>query len=173
MIVLRLLLLIILGSGTVHANSLTSLWKDSGMEVGGWINGGITYNANNPSDGYNGTVTFADRANEFQLNQFNLFLQRAVPSEGSEWGVGGRFDFFFGTDAIYTQAFGISAFDENTGEPSQRGNWDLNLCCKSTRTYGIALPQAYLEAYVLWGTASISRPGISILRWAMRRFRSR
>ncbi|MDE2367114.1 MAG: outer membrane beta-barrel protein, partial [Betaproteobacteria bacterium] len=42
----------------------------SGLEVGGWINGGITYNANNPSDGFNGTVTFADRANEFQLNQF-------------------------------------------------------------------------------------------------------
>jgi hypothetical protein len=146
--VLAGLVLIIVGSDTVHANSLTSLWKDSRMEVGGWVNGGITYNANNPTDGYNGTVTFADRANEFQLNQFNLFLQRAVPSEGSEWGVGGRFDFFFGTDAIYTQAFGISAFDENTGKPSHRGNWDLNICCKSTRTYGIALPQAYLEAYV-------------------------
>ncbi len=71
-----------------------------------------------------------------------------MPSEGTEWDLGGRFDFLFGTDAIYTQAFGISAFDENTGAPSDRGNWDLNLCCKSTRTYGIALPQAYLEAYV-------------------------
>ena len=60
----------------------------------------------------------------------------------------GRFDFLFGTDAIYAQAFGISAFDQNTGEPSNIGNWDLNLCCKSTRTYGIALPQAYLETYV-------------------------
>jgi len=142
------LLLIILSSSGVHANSLKSVLKDSGIEVGGWINGGATYNANNPSDGFNGAVTFADRANQFQLNQLNLFLQRAVPSEGSEWALGGRFDFLFGTDAIYTQAFGISAFDENTGEPSDRGNWDLNLCCKSTRTYGIALPQAYLEAYI-------------------------
>lgn len=142
------ILMAVLNPDHVYASNLRNLWKESGMEVGGWINGGITYNANNPADGFNGTVTFADRANRFQLNQFNVFIQRAVPSEGSEWDIGGRFDFLFGTDAIYAQAFGISAFDENTGQPSQRGNWDLNLCCKSTRTYGIALPQAYLEAYV-------------------------
>ena len=143
-----LLLLASLNLSDAHANSLTNYFKESGLELGGWINGGVTYNANNPSDGFNGTVTFADRANRFQLNQFNLFLQRPVVSQGKEWDIGGRFDFLFGTDAIYAQAFGISAFDENTGEPSDRGNWDLNLCCKSTRTYGIALPQAYLEAYV-------------------------
>jgi hypothetical protein len=130
------------------ANSLADLYKRSGLEIGGWINGGATYNANNPSDGFNGTVTFADRANRFQLNQLNLFIERSVETDTSTWSLGGRFDFLFGTDAIYTQAFGISAFDENTGEPSDRGNWDLNLCCKSTRTYGIALPQAYLEAHV-------------------------
>lgn len=130
------------------ANSLADLYKRSGLEIGGWINGGATYNANNPSDGFNGTVTFADRANRFQLNQLNLFIERSVEMDTSNWSLGGRFDFLFGTDAIYTQAFGISAFDENTGEPSDRGNWDLNLCCKSTRTYGIALPQAYLEAHV-------------------------
>ncbi|MDO8333616.1 MAG: porin [Nitrosomonas sp.] len=142
------LLLACLNLGNVHANSLTNLFKENGLELGGWINGGATYNANNPSDGFNGAVTFADRANRFQLNQLNLFLQRNVESEGKKWDMGGRFDFLFGTDAIYAQAFGISAFDENTGEPSNRGNWDLNLCCKSTRTYGIALPQAYLEAYI-------------------------
>ena len=131
-----------------NANSLPHLLKQSGLELGGWINGGATYNANNPSDGFNGAVTFADRANRFQLNQLNLFLQRNVESEGNKWDIGGRFDFLFGTDAIYTQAFGISAFDENTGEPSNRGDWDLNICCNSTRTYGIALPQAYLETYI-------------------------
>jgi hypothetical protein len=130
------------------ANNLPHLFKQSGFELGGWINSGITYNANNPSDGFNGTVTFADRASEFQLNQFYLFLQRPVVSHGKDWDIGGRFDFLFGTDAIYAQAFGVSAFDENTGAPTDRGTWDLNLCCKSTRTYGIALPQAYLEAYV-------------------------
>ena len=147
-IVIGLLLLGSFNPSNAYANNLTNLFKERGFEFGGWINGGITYNANNPSDGFNGTVTFADRANRLQLNQFNLFLQRPVVSTGKEWDIGGRFDFLFGTDAIYAQAFGVSAFDENTGAPTDRGEWDLNLCCKSTRTYGIALPQAYLEAYV-------------------------
>src|SRR5690349_19913094 len=84
-----------------HASNLTDSFKKSRLELGGWINGGATYNANNPSDGFNGTVTFADRAERFQLNQFNLFLQRSVESEGRQWDIGGRFDFLFGTDAIY------------------------------------------------------------------------
>lgn len=135
-------------SDHADANVMPEIFKRSGLDVGGWINGGATYNANNPADGFNGAVTFADRANRFQLNQLNLFIERSVGSDSKHWSVGGRFDFMFGTDAIYTQAFGISAFDENTGEPSDRGNWDLNICCKSTRTYGIALPQAYLETHV-------------------------
>ena len=62
-----IIFLCILNLGYGHANNLTNLLKESGLEVGGWINGGATYNANNPSDGFNGTVTFADRANRFQL----------------------------------------------------------------------------------------------------------
>ena len=132
--VLGIVLSAIFTADHAFANSFADLYKRSGLEIGGWINGGATYNANNPSDGFNGTVTFADRANRFQLNQLNLFIERSVETDTSNWSLGGRFDFLFGTDAIYTQAFGISAFDENTGEPSDRGNWDLNLCCKSTRT---------------------------------------
>uniref|UniRef100_UPI0035AE06F2 outer membrane beta-barrel protein n=1 Tax=Nitrosomonas sp. TaxID=42353 RepID=UPI0035AE06F2 len=104
------------------ANVMPELFKRSGLEIGGWINGGATYNANNPADGFNGAVTFADRANRFQLNQLNFFIERSVETDSKNWSIGGRFDFMFGTDAIYTQAFGISAFDENTGEPSDRGN---------------------------------------------------
>ena len=145
-------LLGILISGSVNAsglgNRIGNLFEESGFKMGGWINGGATFNPGNPGNGYNGTVTFADRSNRFQLNQFNVFLQRTVVTEGKSWDIGGRFDFMFGTDAIYTQAFGIPPFDANSGQPVHRGDWDLDLCCKSTRTYGIALPQAYLEAYV-------------------------
>lgn len=131
-----------------YANNLVNLFRDSGIKVGGWINAGATFNPNFPGNGYNGPVTFADRANRFQLNQFNIFIQRTVLTEGKSFDIGGRFDFMFGTDAIYTQAFGIPAFDVNSGQPLNRGNWDLDLCCSSTRTYGIALPQAYVEAYI-------------------------
>jgi hypothetical protein len=139
---------ILMSSSDVHSFEIVDLFKDSGVRVGGWINGGATYNPSNPGNGYNGTVTFADRANRFQLNQFNIYIQRTVVTEGNAFDLGGRFDFMFGTDAIYTQAFGVPPFDVNTGEPRDRGHWDLDLCCSSTRTYGIALPQAYLEAYV-------------------------
>ncbi len=138
----------VMNSSDVRATNIIDRFKDSGVRIGGWINGGATYNPSNPANGYNGSVTFADRANRFQLNQFNIYIQRTVVTEGKAFDLGGRFDFMFGTDAIYTQAFGVPPFDVNSGQPLDRGNWDLDLCCSSTRTYGIALPQAYLEAYL-------------------------
>ncbi|SEG15585.1 porin [Nitrosomonas ureae] len=140
---------------TPYANNLKKHFKDSRIELGGWIHGGATLNPSQ-GGGYNGPVVFADQANRFQLNQFNLFLQRPVISETRRWDFGGRFDFLFGTDAIFTQAFGVPAFDVNSGEPLNRNNWDLNLCCSSTRTYGIALPQAYLEVHVPIGKNGIN-----------------
>jgi hypothetical protein len=130
------------------ADEPASLFKDNGIEVGGWINAGITYNANNPANRFNGPVTFADRSKEFQLNQLNVFMQRAVATEGKAWDFGGRFDVMFGTDAIFTQAYGIPSFDVNTGQPLKRSSWDLKLCCSSSRFYNMALPQAYIETYV-------------------------
>jgi len=133
-------------SNNLCANNLKKLFNDSRLEFGGWINGGATYNPSQ-NNGFNGPVIFADQANRFQLNQLNLFMRRSVVSEGNAWDFGGRFDFMFGTDAIFTQAFGVPAYDVNSGEPLKRSNWDLDLCCSSSRTYGIALPQAYLETY--------------------------
>ncbi len=139
-------------SGYLHAVELPEALEAARFRVGGWVNAGATYNPGNPSNGFNGPVTFADRANRFQLNQFNLYLQRTVVTEGKAFDIGGRFDFMFGTDSIHTQAFGVPPFDVNTGQSLSRGHWDLDLCCSSTRTYGIALPQAYVEAYVPIGT---------------------
>ena len=140
-------LFLVAHSVTLHASTLKKFVKDNRIEFGGWVHGGATFNPSQ-ANGFNGPVAFADQANRFQLNQFNLFLQRTVVSETKKWDFGGRFDFLFGTDAIYAQAFGVPTFDVNSGEPLNRNNWDLHICCSSTRTYGIALPQAYLEAHV-------------------------
>jgi hypothetical protein len=121
--------------------------KDNGIVVGGWANGGITYNTHNPANGYNGPVTFNDRSNVPMFNQLNLYAGRAVATEGKKWDFGGRVDFMYGTDAIFTQAYGVTAYDVNTGQArSNRNAWDLNLL--DDTTMGIALPQAYGEAYV-------------------------
>ena len=128
----------------------TSLFKNNGIVVGGWTNAGITYNASNPANGFNGPVTFGDRDSEVQLNQLNLFIQRAVAMEGTGWDFGGRFDVMFGTDSIFTQAYGVPAFDVNSGAPMNRSHWDLGMLNGggNNRFYDLALPQAYAEAYV-------------------------
>ena len=58
-----------------------ALLKDNGITVGGWANAGITYNPNNPSNGFNGPVTFGDLSGTPQLNQLNMFIQRAVATD--------------------------------------------------------------------------------------------
>ena len=125
----------------------TKFLKDNGITIGLWGNAGITYNAASPDNNFNGPVTFADRSGEFQLNQLNLFIQRAVATEGDAWDFGGRFDAMFGTDAIFTQAYGVPSFDVNTAQPKDRSSWDLDINgTNGNRFYGMALPQAYLES---------------------------
>lgn len=119
--------------------------KDYGITWGGWLNAGVTANANNPADGFNGPVTFNDRDGELQMNQFYGYLQRAINVSGDEWDFGGRIDINYGTDSIFTQAYGVPAYELGTGEQLNRGNYDLHLTSWSNRFYGLALPQAYLE----------------------------
>jgi hypothetical protein len=125
----------------------TKFLKNNGVVIGGWINGGGTYNTHNPNNGYNGPVTFSDQSNTVQMNQLNMYVARAVATEGNKWDFGGRLDVMYGTDAIFTQAYGVPSYDVNTGlARSNRNAWDLNLV--DNRYMGLALPQAYGEAYV-------------------------
>lgn len=139
-------------SGALAAAKLdpnnTALMKKLGLTFGGWLQTGVTYNSTNPGNGFNGPVTFGDRSAELQLNQLYFFLQKAVATEGDSWDVGGRFDFMYGSDSIFTQAYGVPAYDVNNGQAMTRSHWDLNLLRNTSRFYDIALPQLYLEAYV-------------------------
>lgn len=154
-----LAVLAVLAGGSVHADEwseatgLADLMagkgdaqplKDYGIKWGGWLNAGVTYNTNGSK--WNGPVTFNDRNGELQMNQFYLFIQRAVNTEGDSWDIGGRFDFMLGTDAIFTQAYG-----------SPRGHWDLNLY--NERFMGIALPQAYAEIFMPFGNGITAKIG--------------
>ncbi|MFZ2406405.1 MAG: porin, partial [Methylobacter sp.] len=133
---------------TVGDPNESTFMKNIGLKVGGWANAGVTYNAASPTNGFNGPVTFGDRSAEFQLNQLNIFAQRAVAAEGDAWDFGGRVDAMFGTDSIFTQAYGVPAYDVNTGLPLNRSHWDLDMLGSAdNRFYDIALPQAYAEIY--------------------------
>jgi len=128
----------------------STFMKNFGLTVGGWINAGVTYNANDPAGKFNGPVTFGDRSSELQMNQLYLYVQRPVHTEGDSWDVGGRFDFMYGTDAVFTQAYG-----------SPRGHWDLALIqgTEEQRFYDIALPQAYLEVFAPIGKGITAKIG--------------
>ena len=127
----------LLGAVGADPNELTFM-KDHNLKFGGWLESSVSANMNgNNSDGYNGPITFNDRSGEVQLNQLYFFLQKAVNVSGDSFDFGGRVDFMYGTDAIFTQAYGNAGVN--------RGNWDLHLTGRDERFYGIALPQAYAE----------------------------
>jgi hypothetical protein len=134
-------------NGMLNSLIMPKVFKDNGIEIGGWMNGGATFNPSHSTFGYNGPVTFGDRANQAQFNQFNIFLKRDVVNSGKSWDLGFRADFMFGTDAIFTQAYGNPSLDPTTGNAhSTRGDWDLNIL-NTGRNYGVALPQAFVEIY--------------------------
>lgn len=126
----------------------TQVLKNLGIEVGGWADAGITYASHSDPSGANGPIPFgSDRVNEFQLNQAYLFLEKAVASSGSDWDIGGRVDFMFGSDAPSTQA----------------GGWDNQILGsignKDFNQYDVAFPQAYAEIYAPIGNGLTAKLG--------------
>lgn len=119
----------------------TPFLKDSGLEVGGWASAGATYTSHNRSDRNNAPLSFNDRNNELLLNQFNLFIERAVNTDGNSWDIGGRIDVMYGTDAQNTQAAG----------------WDGKLTNGSY--YDFAVPQMYAEVYAPIGNGITAKIG--------------
>lgn len=112
----------------------SDLFRASGLHLGGWLNAGFTINPDQPSNNFNGPVSFSDRANELQLNQLYLFLERNAEEDAEGVSLGGRLDFIFGSDAFYTRSMG------DIGD-----HWDSHLLHQ--RVYGIAFPQAYLDIF--------------------------
>ncbi|MCC7084129.1 MAG: porin [Pirellulales bacterium] len=109
--------------------------KSHDMTITGWLSGGVVGTDRAPADRFNGPVTFPDRNGEGQLNQAWLALERAVPKDNSGFYLGGRVDYFYGSDYLYTTAAGLD------GTPMGNiGRWDNN-----NALYGSALPQFYVE----------------------------
>lgn len=116
------------------AATRSDLNQNQGLIIDGWLNAGVAYNPDDPEDNFNGPVGFSDRANEFQLNQLYLYVERDPENKLGQWGLGGRLDFIFGSDSFYTRSM---------GDPSD--HWDSHILHQ--RIYGIAFPQAYLDIF--------------------------
>jgi hypothetical protein len=111
--------------------------KEHDTTLTGWIDGGIMGNSFDPTNHFNGPVTYTDR-DDGQLNQFYGVLQRtpADINKNCGWFIGGDIDFYFGSDFFFTTAAGLDG--------TKRGNaprWYSD----PNRLYGFSMPQAYVE----------------------------
>jgi len=102
-----------------------------GINMGGWLEQGITYNALNPQDRFNGPNGCNDRSGEYQLNQAWLYFARPTNTGGYGWDIGGRVDIMYGTDWRFGQCTGLE-----------------NHMNSSNDFYGWVLPQFYGEVAV-------------------------
>ena len=83
-------------------------WLDCNkITVQGWLSQGFTWNPDSPRNRFNFPVTFNDRSNEYQMNQFYLYAERAVDTKSCCWDFGGRVDVLYGTDYYFTEAVGL------------------------------------------------------------------
>ena len=77
---------------------LRSAWNAAASTSHGWLAQSFTWNTSNPSDRFNGPVTWTDRSNDYQLNQAYIFAEKATDTGGCGWDFGCRADVMGGTD---------------------------------------------------------------------------
>jgi hypothetical protein len=95
--------------------------------LSGWIAQSFVWNPQNPVDGFNGPVTWTDRANTYALNELYLFGVRPTDTKGSGWDFGWRWDMMYGTSYRWNTEAGLETHLNGPG------------------FYGLAIPQFYGE----------------------------
>ena len=88
----------------------------------------VTLNPQSPKDRFNGPVTWTDRSNEYQMNQWWMTAEKATDTSERDWDLGGRIDTLYGTSYRFTTEAGLE------------DKWNIG-----RQFYGLALPQAYTE----------------------------
>jgi Putative beta-barrel porin-2, OmpL-like. bbp2 len=91
-------------------------WWDA-VKFSGYLDGGITFNPSDPSNGINFGHLFTDKANEPLLNQFVLTLERPLDPKATGYDFGFKFQGMYGSDARYTHFLG--EFDKAITDRSQ------------------------------------------------------
>ncbi len=99
-----------------------------GIKQYGWLEQGLTFNSESPTNRWNGPVACNDRSNEYEMNQFWVGWERPVKTDGCGWDIGGRIDLMYGSDWRYGECYGL---ETNLDAPNH--------------LYGFIMPQFYAE----------------------------
>lgn len=120
------------------------LYHKGQFVVESWLDQGFTWNTANPGNQSNLPVTFNDRANEYEMNQLYLVMQRKLDHR-KRWDWGARVDLLYGTDYVYTQAIGLETRNDGTNLWNGPGPRESFGGPGGAAMYGISMPQIYAE----------------------------
>ncbi len=89
----------------------------STFEVSGHVEGGVTFNPDDPPDHVNFGHLFTDKANRVLLNQALITAQRPLDPKATGYDFGFKFQAMYGSDARYTHFLG--EFDRSISDINQ------------------------------------------------------
>ena len=107
------------------------VFQKLGINMGGWVEQGITYNNYGSDNRFNGPLAINDLNGQYQMNQAWLYFVKPTDTGGCGVDIGGRIDVIEGTDWRYGQCVGL---EDRIDSPNSY--------------YGLVLPQFYMEVAV-------------------------
>src|SRR3569833_891190 len=133
--------------------------KDTGLQLGGWIEAGFVLNKDNGRQvGLGNSPIVLARDSGLQLNQAYLYLEKGINTNvihrltqtpapmSQEYSNGIYVDTLYGRDGQPMQTYGWDD-DLNINSPCN----DTPATAATTRQNFLIQPQAYLQAYMPWG----------------------
>jgi hypothetical protein len=96
---------LLLSAGEIAAQDAVA--KSPPFKLSGWVETGITANADSAAHGQNFGHLFTDRANEPLLNQLVVAAERSLAGSGDSFEWGFKAQFLYGSDARYIHSVGL------------------------------------------------------------------
>jgi hypothetical protein len=94
-------------AGQDESKATASPTPEPRFKIYGWIDGGITFNPDDPKDRQNFGRLFTDRSNELLLNQAVITLERTLPSGLTSFDWGFKLQAMMGSDARSIHSLGL------------------------------------------------------------------
>lgn len=108
------------GALTRLVDPTDSLYKQTGIEIYGHIEGGYTINADHPSSNQNAFRSFDFQDQKVILDQLDLTIERKVDYRKNKFDIGGTMEWMWGADAGLIHANGIFDWYDGPRDPQNQ-----------------------------------------------------